>query len=58
MSNEKELDVIGQIRRKYNPLNQVFKSEKVKEFTEEPKEVLPNLEPNEAFGLNNEDIPF
>jgi hypothetical protein len=45
-----ELDVIGQVKRKYNPLNETFKPKK--EFQDEKKQ-MPNIEPKDAF-----DVPF
>jgi energy-coupling factor transporter ATP-binding protein EcfA2 len=52
VSNEKELDVIGQIRRKYNPLNQEFKPKQSEE-----KKTLPVASLKDAFG-DDEDVPF
>jgi energy-coupling factor transporter ATP-binding protein EcfA2 len=52
VSNEKELDVIGQIRRKYNPLNQEFKPKQIEE-----KKTLPVASLKDAFG-DDEDILF
>ena len=45
-----ELDVIGQVKRKYNPLNETFKPKK--QFQED-KETLPNMSASDAF-----EVPF
>jgi energy-coupling factor transporter ATP-binding protein EcfA2 len=48
---ERQLDVIGQIRREYNPLKENFKNKPIA-----VKEVLPNLSPENAFDLGNDEI--
>lgn len=51
-SHQIELDVIGQIKRKYNPLNEDFK--KLPEFQPEKQQIL--IQPEDAFG--EDDILF
>ena len=43
--------MIGKIRREYNPLKENFKNKPIA-----VKEVLPNLSPENAFDLGNDEI--
>ena len=56
MSSKKEDDVILQIKKKYNPLNEIFKIKP--EFQEDEKPV-PNTSPRDAFDTDDtDDMPF